>query len=108
MYDVPSDCTIASTISGRNTASRDLYIKSLEESLAIARKHVATAPEPSSATPLEFERMKVEMDTQRKQFEVLMKQNSDLVAVITKGGTAAPSGTGTASAPCQGRPRARA
>ncbi len=92
MYNLPSDHTITTSTCSGNTASRELYIKSLEESLAIAREYVAKAPGTiSTAIPTEFERMKVEMETQRKQFEALMKQNSDLVTALAKTNTVAPS-----------------
>ncbi len=37
MYDVPSDCTIAMSKSSGDVTTHDLYIESLEESLALAR-----------------------------------------------------------------------
>ena len=108
MYDVPSDRTIASTNSSGDNTSRDLYIESLEESLAIAREYVAKTPGTNNtATPTDFERMTAEMDAQRKQFETLMKQNSDLVAALAKAGTTTPNTKGTAAASRSGRPRTR-
>ena len=108
MYDVPSDRTIASTNSSGDNTSRDLYIESLEESLAIAREYVAKTPGASNtATPTDFERMTAEMDAQRKQFETLMKQNSDLVTALAKTSTAAPSTNRSATTTRSGRPRTR-
>ncbi len=107
MYDAPSDRTITTTSSGDNT-SRDLYIESLEESLAIAREYVAKTPGANNTTtPTDFERMLAEMDVQRKQFKALMKQNSDLVAALAKAGTTTPSTNRSATASRSGRPRTR-
>ena len=106
MYNVPSGCTIATTTSSGDTASRDLYIESLEESLDIAREYVAKIPGTnSSATPTEIEQMRVEMEAQCKQFEVLIKQNSDLVTALTN--TVAPSNNRATPAPRSRRPQTR-
>ena len=108
MYDVPSDRTIATTSSSGDTPARDLYIESLEESLAIAREYVAKTPGVNStATSTDFERLKVEMEAQRKQFKILMKQNSDLVTALAKSSTAAPSTNRSATTTRSGRPRTR-
>jgi hypothetical protein len=46
------------------------------------------------------------MEAQRKQFDILMKQNLELVSAIAKSNVA-PTGNGTGSTPAQsGRPRA--
>jgi hypothetical protein len=51
MYDVPSNCTFATSKSNGNITSCDLYIKSLEESLALACDYMTnastTAPAPT-------------------------------------------------------------
>jgi hypothetical protein len=106
MYDVPSDRTITTTNSGDNT-SRDLYIESLEESLAIAREYAKTPGANNTATLTDFERMLAEMDVQRKQFETLMKQNSDLVAALAKTVTTTTSTNRSTTASRSGRPRIR-
>ncbi len=68
---------MTTAISGEFT-SRDLNIESLEESLVIARENVATAPEmmPAMAPAANpFTTMCAEMDAQRKQFKIQLKQN---------------------------------
>ena len=85
VYDVPSDCTVATIASISDTITRDLYIESLEESLAIARDYVAkphAAPAPNINDP--FASLRADMDAQRKQFDALLQQNADLVAAIAK------------------------
>ncbi len=53
MFNVPSDCTFAMSKSNGDCTTRDLYIKSLEESLALARDYVTNAPTPAPAsTPI--------------------------------------------------------
>ena len=108
MYNLPSNRTITTSTNSGDTASRDLYIESLEESLAIAREYVAKAPGTiSTAIPTEFERMKVEMEAQRKQFEALMKQNSDLVTALANTNTVATSTNKAQTTPRSERQRTR-
>jgi hypothetical protein len=45
MYDVPSNHTIATTTSSGDFTSRELYIESLEDSLALARDYVTKPPQ---------------------------------------------------------------
>jgi hypothetical protein len=86
MFVTPSDCTVATITSNSDATSQDLYIESLEESLAIARDYVArpphTTPLPIIVDPMAT--LQVEMDAQRKQFDALLQQNADLVAAIAK------------------------
>ena len=51
--------------------------------------------------------MKVEMEAQRKQFEALMKQNSDLVTALAKTNTVAPSTNTAQTTPRSERQRTR-
>ncbi len=43
MFDVPSDRTFVTSKSNGNFTTRNLYIKSLEESLALARNYMTNA-----------------------------------------------------------------
>jgi hypothetical protein len=87
MFDVPSDRTFAMSKSNSNFTALDLYIESLEESLALARDYITNAPTPAPAsTPIAdpLASLCLEMDTQCKQFELLLKQNLDLVAAFVQ------------------------
>ncbi len=79
----PTNCSLVSTSSDITT--RNLYIESLEESLAAAREYVAkehtsTPDKPYPAAPL-----CTELDAQRKQFDLIMKKNSALLVAMAKG-----------------------
>jgi hypothetical protein len=112
MYEVPPDCTIAMTKSSSDFSSRDLYIESIKESLALARYYMAnspaTAPTPTPvvdpmATP------HLDMDTQCKQLKLLLKQNSDLVAEFAKASAGTNPGSGATPKPrCTGCKRLQA
>jgi hypothetical protein len=53
MFNVPSDHTFAMSKSNGNFTARDLYIKSLKESLALAHDYVTNASTPAPAsTPI--------------------------------------------------------
>jgi hypothetical protein len=87
MFNVPSDCTFAMSKSNSNCTTHDLYIKSLKESLALAHDYVTNAPTPAPAsTPIvdPLATLRLELDTQRKQFELLLKQNLDLVTAFAQ------------------------
>ena len=112
IYSVPSDRTITTTASSGELSTRDLYVESLEESLAIAREYMATAPTTPTPPSTVFDplaTLRTDMDAQRKQFEALLKQNADLVATIAK---TASAGNGGGTAPARtgrtGRHRPRA
>ncbi len=71
--------TIASTTS--DITSHNLYIKSLEESLAEAHKYVARERAPAAVTnPMAL--LRAELEAQRKQFNLIMKQNADLLMAM--------------------------
>jgi hypothetical protein len=77
IYDVPSDQTMASTAPSKITTC-DLYIESLEELLAAAREYVTKVPNtPIAPDPMVI--LHAELDAQQKQFELIIKQNSDLL-----------------------------
>ena len=78
--DIPTNLSLVSTSSDFTT--RDLYIGSLKELLAAAWEYVAKerAPTPDKPDPVDL--LCTELDAQRKQFDLIMKQNSALLAVF--------------------------
>jgi hypothetical protein len=112
MYNVPSNCTIATTKSSSYFTSCDLYIESIEESLALACDYVTNASTTAPArTPLvnPMATLHLDMDTQRKQFELLLKQNFDLVTAFAKASASTSPGSGaTPKSRRTGRKRLRA
>jgi uncharacterized membrane protein YgcG len=81
--DNPTNCSIISTSSDITT--RDLYIESLKESLAAAQEYVAKKRTPTPDKPDPVALLCTELDTQCKQFDLIMKQNSALQAAMAKG-----------------------
>jgi hypothetical protein len=112
MFDIPSNCTFATSKSNGNFTTRDLYIKSLEESLALARDYMTTAPTTAPApTPVinPMTTLCLDMDAQCKQFKLLLKQDSGLVAAFTKASANPNPGSGaTPKARRTGRERLQA
>jgi hypothetical protein len=87
IFNVPSDRTFAMSKSNGDCTTRDLYIESLKESLALARDYVTNVPTPAPAsTPTvdPLATLRLELDAQRKQFELLLKQNLDLVTTFAQ------------------------
>jgi hypothetical protein len=78
-----------SVITNESNLTRDLYAKSLEESLAAACEYVAkdtaahAAPLPANE---QLTLLRNDLDAQRKQFELVMEQNSKLLMALSKGG----------------------
>jgi hypothetical protein len=102
MYNVPSDRTITMTKSSGDFTSCDLYIESLKESLALAHDYVTNAPTRAPApTPVvdPMATLHLDMEAQRKQFELLLKQNSDLVTAFAKASASNNPGSGTTPKP---------
>jgi hypothetical protein len=69
--------------------TRNLYIESLEESLAVAQEHCATDattryPVPPVFDPLML--LQTKITEQRKQVAEVMAQNAKLMAALSKGG----------------------
>jgi hypothetical protein len=98
MYNVPSNHTIATTKSSGDFTSRDLYIESLKESLALAPNYVINAPTwAPSLTPIvdPIATLRLKIEAQHKQFDLLLKQNLDLVAAFAKASATTNSGSGT-------------
>jgi hypothetical protein len=81
--DIPTNCNLVSTFSDFTT--RNLYIESLKESLAAAQEYVAKehTPTPDNLDPADLLHMKP--NAQRKLFDLIMKQNSALLAAVAKG-----------------------
>jgi uncharacterized membrane protein YgcG len=81
--DIPTNCSLVSTSS--DFTHRDLYIESLKESRMAAREYVAKecAPTPDKPDPVNL--LCIELDTQQKQFDLIMQQNSALLAAMAKG-----------------------
>ena len=76
-----SNRTIASTTS--NITTRNLYIESLKESLATARKYV-TKEQALAAVTDPMAPLRAELEAQCKQFDLIMKQNADLLTAMAK------------------------
>jgi uncharacterized membrane protein YgcG len=93
--NIPTNPSLVSTSSDFTT--RDLYIESLKESLAAAREYVAKecAPTPNKSDPADLPCM--ELDAQHKQFDLIMKQNSSLLAAKAKGNGGSNHGSGGGS-----------
>jgi hypothetical protein len=102
IFDVPSDCTVVTSKSNGDFTSRDLYIESLEESLALACNYMTNTPTMAPASAPVFDPMttlRLDMDAQCKQFELLLKQNSDLVAPFVKASANPNPGSGATPKP---------
>jgi uncharacterized membrane protein YgcG len=90
--NIPTNCSLVFTSSDFTT--HDLYIESLEESLATAREYVAKERAPTPDKPDPENLLHIELDTQQKQFELVMQQNSALLAAMAKGNGGGGSGGG--------------
>jgi hypothetical protein len=83
---------MASTAPSKIT-THDLYIESLEELLMAAREYVTKVPNtPIALDPMAM--LHAELDAQRKQFELIMKQNLDLLTNMAQNGGGNGSGGG--------------
>ncbi len=81
--DMPTNCSLVSTSSDFTTCN--LYIESLKESLAAAREYVAKERAHTPDKPDPADLLRAELDAQCKQFDLIMKQNSTLLAAMAKG-----------------------
>jgi hypothetical protein len=102
MFDVPSNRTSVTSKSNGNFTAHDQYIKSLKESPALARNYMTNTPTTApSPTPVvnPLTTLCLDMDTQHKQFELLLKQNLDLVAVFAKANASPNPGSGATPKP---------
>jgi uncharacterized membrane protein YgcG len=90
--DISTNCSFVSTSS--DFTNCDLYIESLEESLAAAREYVVKERAPTLDKPDPADLLRMELDAQRKQFDLIMKQNFALLAAMAKGHGGGGSGSG--------------
>ncbi len=90
--NIPNDCSLISTSSDIITC--DLYIESLEELLAAAREYVAKehTPTPDKLDPVGL--LHTELNIQRKQSDLIMKQNSALLSAMSKENASGGGGGG--------------
>jgi hypothetical protein len=102
MDNVPSNHTIAMTTRSGDFTSRDLYIESLEKSQALACGYLTKAPMTAPAPAPVVDPMAtlcLGMDAQRKQFELLLKQNLDLVTAFAKASASTNPGSSATPKP---------
>jgi hypothetical protein len=81
--DIPTNRSLVSTSSDFTT--HHLYIESLEESLAAGQEYVTKECAPTLDKPDPAYLLRTELDAQRKQFDLIMKKNSTLLAAMAKG-----------------------
>jgi hypothetical protein len=93
--NIPTNCSLVSTSSDFTT--RNLYIESLEKLLVAAWEYVAKerAPTPNKPDPADL--LCTDLEAQRKQFNLIMKQNSALLAAVVKGNGSGGGGGGGGS-----------
>jgi hypothetical protein len=82
-HNIPTNCSLVFTSSDITTPN--LYIKSLEESLVAVREYVAKDPTPTPDKLDPAAILHMELDAQRKQFDLIMKQNFASLAAMAKG-----------------------
>jgi hypothetical protein len=76
--------------------THDLYIENLEELLAAAREYVTKVPNtPIAPDPMAI--LCAELNAQQKQFELIMKQNLDLLTNMTRNSAGNGDGSGGGS-----------
>ena len=85
-----SNRTIASTTS--DITMLDIYRESLKESLAAARKYVVKEQAPAAVTDPTAP-LRMEIKAQRKQFDLIMKQNADFLTAMAKSGVSGGGGS---------------
>jgi hypothetical protein len=90
--NIPTNCSIVSTSSDITT--HNLYIESLEALLAAAREYVTKERASTPDKPDPAALLHMELNTQRKQFDLIMKQNSVLLAAMAKGNGGGDGGSG--------------
>jgi hypothetical protein len=67
------------------STTHDLYIENLEQSFVAAREYFAKECTPTLDKPNPADLLRTELDAQCKQFDLIMKQNSPLLAAMAKG-----------------------
>jgi hypothetical protein len=83
------DDEMNSVITTASNLTRDLYVESLEESLAALRDYMAKdTPAPAAPTTItdQVTLLRNNLDAQRKQFQLVMEQNTKLLVALSKGG----------------------
>jgi hypothetical protein len=90
--NIPTNHSLVSTFSDFTT--HDLYIESLEESLAAAQEYFAKERTPALDKPDPADLLPMELDAQCKQFDLIMKQNFALLAAMAKGHGGGGGGSG--------------
>jgi hypothetical protein len=88
------------TANTKSNFSHDLYIESLEESLAAAWEYCALDATTCTLVPLAFNPitlLQTELAEQRKQILEVMAQNASLMAALSKGGGGDNGGGGSGS-----------
>jgi hypothetical protein len=91
-----STCSVT-TASTKSDFTRDLYIKSLEESLAAARKYSTLDATTRTCVPPAFDpltHLQTKLAEQRKQVSEVVAQNASLMAALFKGGGGSDGGGG--------------
>ncbi len=81
--DIPTNNSLVSTSS--DFITHNLYIESLEESLAAAREYTAKERTPTLDKPDPADLLCTELNAQCKQFDLIMKENSALLVAMAKG-----------------------
>jgi hypothetical protein len=106
ILDVPSNRTFVTSKSNGDFSARDLYIESLEESLALPCDYITNASTMAPApTPVvdPMTTLLLDMDAQCKQFKLLLRQNLDLVTAFAKASASPnPSSGATPKPRCTG------
>jgi hypothetical protein len=90
-HSIPTDIT-------ESELTRDLYIESLEESLAAAREKYASDATTRTPVPPAFDPLTLLQEAlveQRKQVSDIVTQNAKIIASLSKGGGGDSSGSGT-------------
>jgi uncharacterized membrane protein YgcG len=90
--DIPTNCSLVST--SCDFATCNLYIESLKESHVAAWEYVAKEHAPTPDKPDPADLLCMELKAQRKQFDLIMKQNSTLLAAMAKGNGGGGGGGG--------------
>ncbi len=93
--DIPSNHSLVSTANDFTTPK--LYIESLKEPFVAAWEYVAKECAPTLDKPDPADPLRTGLDTHRKQFHLIMKQISALLAVMAKGIGGGGGGSGGGS-----------
>jgi hypothetical protein len=94
--DIPTNRSLVSTSSDFTT--HNLYIESLKELLAAVQEYVAKERVLTRDKPDPADLLRTELEAQCKQFDLIMKQNSALLAVMAEGTGGGSGGSGGSGA----------